>query len=262
MKMKALFTLVFIVTNVCCLAQSKSFVDFSAGLSYAHFSDFATSPLKFEGSPLYLSIGHQNRSVKRESSIHLGFVFGQFTHETGNEFSKSDFNSLTLQYLELYRLNFLSAEDRSIKAGFQFNTTANFRQNDQLFNSSKGVEFISNLMGSVACSFYFNNSSPKAKELYFNFHTGLVNANYRNPFAYVNDSPVLNDESFFEGYNFNMFSGYRFQAGLGLLWHLKTTNALSLSYVWDAYNTGEGQRSFQMAYHILKFTFHFNLKSS
>lgn len=182
-----------------------SFLEFSMGLSYAHFTDFAISPLRYQGTPFYLSVGHQTRGTQRESLTNFSYVFGRFTNETGTENSESNFKSISLSLKELYRLNFLSSENRSIKAGGHFNTTANFRENKQLFNSSEGVEIIGNLFGTMSSSFYFNTASKNSKELFFNVDVGIVNANYRNPFAYVNDSPVLNDANFFEDYTLNIF---------------------------------------------------------
>lgn len=240
--------------------SKKTFLEFSIGLSNAGFSDFATSPLVYSGTPLNLMLAHTDLDTQRLSRFGVNYAFGNFSNDFNNQNSVSQFKSLTLSYSELYAIDFLNSNRLNIKIGPHLNTSANFRENEQLFNGSRGIEIIGTLFGSINATFIFNKNSLSIKELFFNAHIGLINSAFRNGYAYVGQGAVLNNDNFFEGYQFSLFSGARFSTQLGYTSHLKNHNSIRISYIWDAYRTSNDMNNFQMVYHTLRLTFLFNLK--
>tara|TARA_R110002126_G_scaffold290356_1_gene447130 strand:- start:9118 stop:9945 length:828 start_codon:yes stop_codon:yes gene_type:complete len=240
--------------------SKKTFLEFSIGFSKASFSDFATSPLVYRGNPLNLMLAHTDVDTQRLSRFGVNYAFGNFSNDFNNQNSVSQFKSLILSYAELYAIGFLNSNRLNIKIGPHLNTSANFRENEQLFNGSKGIEIIGTLFGSINATFIINKNSLPIKELFFNADIGLINSAFRNGYAYVGQGAVLNNDDFFDGYQFSVFSGARFSTQLGYTSHLKNHNSIRISYLWDAYRTSNDINNFQMAYHTLRLTFLFNLK--
>jgi hypothetical protein len=237
-----------------------AFLEFSIGLSSASFTDFATSPIKYSGYPLDVMLAHTEINTKRTSRFGLNYIFGNFFNDFNSQNSKSQFKSITMSYSELFRVGFLSANKLNTKIGGHLNTTANLRQNERLFNSSKGIEVIGTLFGSINTTLNMSKTKFLKRELFFNADIGLINSSYRNGYAYVGQGALLNNDDFFDGYQFSLFSGARFSTQLGFTGYLKNSNAIQVSYLWDAYRTTRDANNFQMAYHTIRLICFLNLK--
>ncbi len=227
------------------------------GVGQASFTDFATSPLSYKGNPMDIGLAHGDVSETRVSRIGFNYAFGNFSNDYNNQNAISKFKSLTFSYSELFKVSFLSTQKLNVKMGGHFNVTTNFRTNEELLNSSEGLDIIGTLFGSVNTCFSLNTNK---KELFFNADLGLMNGSYRNGFAYVNQGAILNNDDFFDGYLRSIFSGYRISSNIGYTSYLKNYNAIRISYLWDAYRTSNDTNKYQMVYHTLKLSFLFNLK--
>jgi len=237
-----------------------TFLEFSIGLSSLSFIDFATSPLKYNGYPIDIMLAHTEIDAKHSSRFGINYVFGNLSNDFNSQNSQSQFKSLTLSYSELFRLGFLSSNKLNTKIGGHLNTTGNFRQNERLFNSSKGIEVIGTLFASIQTRLEINNNSINKKELFFNADVGIINSSYRNAYAYVGQGALLNNDDFFDGYQFSIFSGNRFSTQLGYKAYLKNNNAIQVSYLCDAYKTSNKPNNFQLESHTLRLVCFLNLK--
>lgn len=257
----SLFLVLFILIRPnLCSQQKNSFLEFSTGIKNMQLIDYNTSPLNYQGNLFSASLAHTDISDKRQSTFRISGVLGNLFNETNNQNSTSNFKSLAIDYKELYQINGLSTNRVHIKIGGYINTFMNQRENKALLNSSKGIEVFSTLFANLKTTFLMNHKKITSNKIVFDFNYGLVNVSYRNGFAYINQSPILNDENFFEDYSFRFFSGLRIQSNLAYLWQLKTSNAIKLAYRWDVLKTADKTINYQIASHHLALTFYFKLK--
>ncbi len=257
------------------LKESRpAYLTLSAGVNISSFRDFATSPLYYSGLPLYTSISHVDIDDKRQSDIAISYAFGPYNNDFNQQLSVSEVKTFSINYLELFQVNQLSTTKLNIKVGGLFSTTANIRNNEQLFNNSKGVDVIATLFGSLKGTldlstreetqkkFLFINylAKKRSRNLSLTVNFGLLNSSYRNGFAYTSQSPVLNEDRFFDGYRLRIFSGYRLSSAVDYTVFLRNKNAVQIAYLWDAYRTGGGPDEFEMVAHVLKFSLLYSLK--
>ena len=258
-------------------AMSKirpAYLNIGFGLNISNFRDFATSPLIYSGKPLYASLAHIDIDDKRESHFIVSYAFGKYRNNFNQHEMISDVNTISLNYLELFQIQKFSNSKFNFKAGGQLNSTVNFRNNEQLFNNSDGVDIISTLFGSVKATLHLSRkverhikfliinyiAKKRVRKLSYTLNIGLVNSSYRNGFAYTNPSAPLNEDKFFAEYQFRIFSGVRLSSTLDYTVYLNNKNAIQLSYLWDAYKTGENHGQFEMAAHVFKCSLLFSLK--
>lgn len=261
--LKIFIAYIFLISSANILCQNKkSYLEFSLGISKISFTDFSTSPLTYSGNPFLVSLEHTDISNKRQSSIRFSGAFGNFINDFNNQTSTSSFAAYEISYVELYHLDFLSSNKTHTKIGGHFNGLAIQRNNPSLLNSSKGIDVFANLFGTIQTSFKFKNKSGDYNSLLFQIDIGTVNTSYRNGFTNVNQSSVLNDENFFEGYQLNFFDDSRFKANISYVWQLQSKNGLELSYNYEILKTNQIAHNFRMRSHQLRFVFHFLLKSS
>lgn len=239
-----------------------AYLEIAIGMQFSTFRDFATSPLFYEGRPIYVSLSHIDIDAKRESGFRFSYAFGKFDNQIESNSSINKVNTLAINYTELFEIPRLSNSRFNFKIGGQVNAIANIRDNESFGNNSDGFEIITNLFGSVKGTLDMNRNQSKQKtNLAFGLHIGLVNTSYRNGFIYTRQSPLLNQDNINDGYVFRFFSGYRINSSLDYSFWLKNGNAIQLSYWWNIYKTG-GANAFEMATHLLKLSLLFNLKKS
>lgn len=255
-------------------ARRPAYLNIAFGLNISNFRDFATSPLIYTGRPLYTSLSHIDMDEKRASHFMLSYSFGEYKTDFNEHSSQSQVNTVSLNYLELFELKKLSSSKANIKIGGQVNSTVNFRENSELFNNSEGVDIISTVFGSAQVTFDLSRKAEKQgrflfieykankriRSLSYTLNVGLINSSYRNGFAYTSPSAPLNEDDFFAGYEFLIFSGFRMSSSLDYTIYLHNKNAIQFSYIWDAYRTSGHHDNFEMAAHILKFSLLFGLK--
>jgi len=244
--------------------KRPAYIDIAVGLNISSFRDFATSPLIYSGIPIYTALSHIDMDHKRESHFTLSYSFGKYKSTYNEHSSESKVNTFSFNYLELFELKQISNSRLNVKIGGQLNATANHRENAELFNNSEGVDLISNLFGSAKVSLYLGLNKGKAikrkQTLSYIVNIGVVNASFRNGFAYTSPSAPLNDDDFFRGYEWQLFKGFRLNSALNYTVFLHNKNAIQLSYIWDTYRTAGHHDNFEMAAHILKFSLLFSLK--
>ena len=250
--------------------ERPAYLGISLGLSFSSFRDFATSPLIYTGTPMYLSLSHLKTDMKRESEFAFTYSFGNYIEHFNKQFTLSQVKTFSSYYSRLYQLNSLSAGKFNIKIGGVFNITGNTRYNQLLMNNAVGAEWFANLMGSIKITqdisrtnfkdkkflFIKYKLAPRTRKIAFRLNVGLINSSYRNGYAYLRHTLDQND--LYYGYKFSMFSGFKMNTSLDYTISLKNRNAIQFSYVWDAYKTGSDPDKFEMAHHTLKLTFLFN----
>lgn len=245
------------------------------GLGVGSFRDYATSPLTYTGLTLSSSRFSISMDEYRETESGTSMTFGAFGNTFNDHGSTSITISPSLYYSELYSLPKFSISKFNLKVGGMMNVTSNIRINEGLLNNAIGFEIIPTLFGSVKGTldvsrketrskkflFFKYTLEKRRKSLAFRFNTGLINASFRNGYAYSGQAFLLNEPDPFDDYQFKIFSGYRLSSSIDYtLYSRKTTNAVQFSYIWDAYKTGGDFESFEMAQHALRVTLLFNTK--
>jgi hypothetical protein len=244
----------------------------SSGLAYSGFRDFATSPLTYNGSPLYLSFDRLKADNKRESELLCSFMSGNYSKGYNSQFNTSRVKTVTLSYDQIFRLERLSSEGFSVKVGPTLQTTYCYRYNGSFSNNETGREVVMNLLGSVKITkdvsrrqekdkrlIFFNyRLIPRSRVLSFRTNVGVLNTSYRNGFSYTGNIVDPKADNRYTGYQFKAISGFRMSASIDYTIYLKNKNAVQLSYAWDAYKTGGERDVFEMAHHIFKVTLLFN----
>ncbi len=255
--------------------EIPAYIGFTSGLSFSSFRDFATSPLFYTGSPIFISLSRIKADKKRESEFGLSYSFGNYSGNYSSYFNnyivRSQVKTASFYYSQLYRVNKLSSERFNVKIGGLFNASFNIRFNESLRNNAMGTELFPNLFGSVKITKDVSRRENKDKKFFFlkyrlnqrtrnlayRLNVGLINSSYRNGYAYFRHTVDYEKEIFY-GYQFKVFSGFRISSSLDYTIFLKNKNAIQLSYLWDAYKTGGNLDKFEMAHHIFKLTLLFN----
>lgn len=237
-------------------AQKRpAYLSTAAGLSSSVFRDFATSPLRYAGTPVFVALGHMDVDHRRQSGIELSYTFGKFSNDFNNHENASKVNIIMFNYAELFHLKSLSTSRLNVKVGGQWTTTVNLRENAALQNNSTGVDILSTLFGSIKGTLKIQDR----QSLSATFNLGLINGAYRNGFVYVGHSAPTNQDQFFDQYQFRAFTGYRFNTQLDYTLYFENKNALRFGYGWDAFTTGSDDQ-FEVASHVFTVTLLFNLR--
>ncbi len=255
-------------------AKRPAYLGIAFGVNNSSFRDFATSPLFYSGSPAYISISHIDMDAQRESTFRFSFSAGNYISKFNSHGAVSTVRTFALNYQELFELPSISSDKINVKVGGQINSTFNIRRNARLLNNSTGIELIANLFGSIQTTidvsrkrdknfkFLFSNFKLKKRKrmLGFKLDAGIVNSSFRNGFIYTSHAAITNNDNFYEGYQFHIFSGYRINSNLNYTTWLQNGNALRFSYLWDVFSTGHNPDAFEMVQHIFKLSFLYNIK--
>jgi len=250
----------------------SAFIGLSTGISSSNLRDFASSPLIYKGHPLYFAGSFMRVNENRETEIRISTLFGNYNISVGHENTSSKVNVYNFYYSRLYKFNKLGNDKWHIKIGGLYQLTYDYRINEALQNLSHGSEFFSNVMASAKFEFDASRKTnkeknflfikyktePRKRNLSFRLNIGLINSTYRNAYAYLGQSGILNEFKLFDNYEFKLFSGIRMSTELNYTIYLKNKNAIQLSYIWDAYKTGGDNDKYEMAHHIFRLTFLFN----
>jgi len=245
------------------------------GLGVGSFRDFATSPLTYTGVSIVTGGFKINGDEERETRWGTPLSLGFFSNSFNDHSSSSTVITISPYYSELYQLKALSSDKLNVKAGGMLQATVVGRINPDLQNNSLGLEIIPTLFGSIKGTldvsrtvdtdkkflFIKYKREKREKALGLRVNIGLVNASYRNGFVYSGQSFLLDEPQVFDDYQFKVFQGFRMSSSLDYTLHSrKTTNAVQISYVWDALTTGGETNTFEMAQQGLRFTLLFNTK--
>lgn len=250
------------------------FLGIGFGLNGSSFRDFATSPLIYSGTVYTFSMSATRVDAKKETLAELRFSTGNYTAAIAESFSSSSVFSIFNSYQQLFRLNKYSNDKWNLKVGGNIGWSLNSRSNPSLGNNSSGLEIIGTLFGSakvtrdlsrkkeknVKILFVKYKLKPLRRDLSVQFNTGLVNANFRNGFAFIAQDALLNESDTFADYQFNLFSGFRLSSRIDYTLYLTKGNLLRFSYLWDAYRTGNEFDKFEMGNHMLTASLWFRTK--
>ncbi len=256
--------------------QRPLYINMTAGSGISYYNDFATSALTYTGFPLYVSGSLLRSDHLKESELGFGLTEGSNCIAlAGDDVYDSSFENFELFYNQLYKINLLSSERFNFKFGWKLHNAIILRSNSSLLNNSFGAEIFPSLMGSFKVTadlsrrqavdkkflFIRYKLKPVKRDLSFRMNIGIVNGVYRNKFAYIGQSDLLNDSQLFDNYQFNIFTGFRASTSLDYTVFLNNKNALRCSYVWDVYKTGKQIEIFQLANHSLRVSLLFNLNN-
>ncbi|MCF8330887.1 MAG: hypothetical protein K9H84_00385 [Bacteroidales bacterium] len=251
-----------------------TYFDISFGGSYVTFRDFATSPLFYYGIAGDFGFYRFVLSNRRESRQGFMIGYGETATIDVAQSAIASLGYLNINHTNLFKLPLQLPEKWNVKGGAMLNLSGNFRQNNSFRNNSIGMEGIGTLFASLKigrdvsrnksktldAKFFKINFFPRKRKLYWQVNFALVNMTYRNGYAYMEHSSIQNDYNYFDEHEFRIFQGYRLSSSLDYLIYLKNSNAFKLSYIWDAYHTGNDYEKLEMAKHHIMFSFLFSLK--
>jgi hypothetical protein len=256
--------------------QRPLYINMTTGIGISYYNDFATSALTYMGFPVYLSGSFLRSDNLKESELGFSLTEGSNCIAlAGENVYNSSFENIELFYNQLYKINLLSSEIFNFKLGWKLHNALILRSNSSLMNNSFGAEVFPSLMGSfkvtadlsrkqiVEKKFLFirYKLNPVKRNISFGMNIGILNGVYRNKFAYLGQSDLLNDFQIFDNYQFSLFSGFRASTSLDYTVFLNNKNALRCSYVWDVYKSGKQIETFQLANHSLRVSLLFNLNN-
>ncbi|WP_162555760.1 hypothetical protein [Reichenbachiella versicolor] len=252
--------------------QIPSYINLQFGLGVSYFRDFATSPLFYSGLTSHTAVSRYKENQDLFKNYGFSFSSGAYYNVYNDHEAVSLVRSMSLYYEYLRSINrWLPSSNIDWKVGGTINVTSNLRINESLLNNGVGFEMIPTLFASFRGTkdisrkkevekkiwFLKIKKRPKTRSLTGQFNIGLVNSQYRNGFAYADQSALLNDPKIFGGYEFKVFSGIRAMGSFQYTRYLKNHNAIRYSYTWEAYRTGD-RDPLEMVHHVLKMTLLFN----
>ncbi|MAY82524.1 MAG: hypothetical protein CMP59_00150 [Flavobacteriales bacterium] len=252
------------------------YVEFGLNVGHSYFRDLATSPIFSTGAVNGANFHYHRFDSLKESRFGFSALSGTHGFTIGNEVSTSTFTTLQLDYGRLFPFDLISNEHYKFKFGGLLIANFNIRSDQSLQNAGLGYEVVYNLMASAKVSRDVSRNTaksgkflwlipydwqPRKRLLSYQLNIGLVNANVRNGYAYVNQSGLTNEFPLFADYENNLFSGFRMNAALRYTIYLHNGNALRFSYVWDAYTTGGEVDQFELANHLFSAALLFDLSN-
>ncbi|MFA8434950.1 MAG: hypothetical protein ACEPOZ_10585 [Marinifilaceae bacterium] len=252
--------------------EDGKFIKVGAGFNKIKFRDMATSPLFYEGSLKHFDLGFVKCKEGKERELNFSFSTGKAGNTTNKHSSLSTVSIYNLNYSKLYPV--WNKDKWNFKAGGELSNTFHMRSNPSFQNNATGIEVVSTLFASGKISWDISNKKrkrarllfipmnfrPRKRDLSFQMKMAVMNNTYRNGYAYINNSDVINNPSVWDDYQFKMFSGYRIGTEMNYTVTLENSNAIRLGYEFDAYRTGGDLDKFAMANHVLKIALLFKTK--
>jgi len=238
------------------------------GLGVVSFRDLATSPLIYRGPAIGLKLAKtklfSNKEHKFGVDVFLGSAFASVEGETSAGF----IINTDLNFSRLYTLKPLSFKGWQSKVGGAVSVLFVNRFNPDLRNNSVGFEFFPTLFGSYKLSKDFTRhlpfrkkKGPRNQHISLRLDVGLINANFRNGFAYTFHSPFYNGSNLFENHELNWFSGIRIRSIVDYILYSKNTkNAIKVSYNWAGVRSGENPDRFALRSGLLSFSYLYRIK--
>ena len=285
-KTKNLITILFVCLSIISWSQGTNsdlptraskkeraaFIGITAGLSQSSFRDFATSPLIYDGSALYLALSGIKTNVRNEFEMGISTSVGSYRTEFNGHITTSDMYTGSFFYSQLYQIPFPNSPKWNIKAGGLVDVTGNLRQNESFGNNGLGFEFFPTLFGSVKVTrdisrtnaeqrkilFISYRLQPISRNISFRLNPGIINSTYRNAYIYFRHTSALDKTKPFVDYEYKFLSGFRMSTAFDYTVRLKNKNRYQLSYLWNVYRTGGELDKYEMAQHTIKVTLFYN----
>ena len=193
----------------------------------------------------------------------MEYIFGNYHSNFNDHLATSQVKSLSFDYSRMYQSHLLNWEKTRLFLGAKAMGTVNLRVNPSLQNNAYGIEMFTNLLASAQLRkdisrkelktkrFIFKYQlKPRRRALAYRLNLGVLNGNYRNGYAYLGQTAILNDFNLFEDYTYSL-SGFRMGSQLDYTVFLNN-NGLVFSYAWDALTTGNKKDKFEMSQHVFK----------
>lgn len=249
----------------------------TAGIGYASFRDFATSPLFYNGPGISLAIEKQTLRQKSEtlwgfspllSSTMAGIPQSNY-YQTSTSSMLISFDAY-FQHLRLVPQ--LSSDKLKLKAGGTLKATQNIRINQSLNNAALGAESFVNLMLSLKADtdisrkeeknikLWFLNfkQKPARRNLSFQANIGLLNFNHRPSYNYfyfseMDGNSVSSLSSMMKTYDWSL-NGWRVGTKIEFSKFASSGNGFKIAYVWDITSAPGKHQAFQMASHRIQYS--------
>lgn len=258
--------------------ERPKYLQVGLGLNRGSLRDFATSPITYKGVLFNYSIGYLKMDTAREVKFTARFNSGSYKYKrlSGVDVrSRAGMYVLYLNYYRLYRLNKISNSNWHIQAGGMFDANLDFRVNDDLMNAGYGYEFFNTffLSGKVMRRwerketehkkflFIKYKRNPRVALLSYQLNLPVMHNSFRNGFAYIGNEG-LNTSPVFKEYEYKPFGGIRFCSELAYTRQMQNGNMWRVSYLWDAYTSGQGHNRFELSNHIAEVSLLFHLNKN
>jgi hypothetical protein len=247
-----------------------AFIKFSTGMASSQFRDFATSPLNYEGSPIFLGLSRFKQNNQFESEWGGTYLFGSFINDYNNHYNSATTHLFTLYYTRLYQV--WNTDKWNLKIGGKLDIATDLRINPAFRNNSVGLEMFPTIFGTIKIEKDISRNTTKVLDLWFHkfvflpreiqlsysVNIGLINSTFRNGYIYAGQSGITNSNNILNHYEYNIFSGFRLNSALHYTISLRNKNYLQFSYLWDVFQTDDKYDAFEMSYHAFKISFLFN----
>jgi hypothetical protein len=236
----------------------------------AGFIDRATSPLLYQGQSLGIGLDHWVMT----SRWHYGFGAwgraGRYIQDFNQTFQQAEGLSFGgHMHIGRYLLN-LSGNKFPIYIGGSLSNQNYIRQNLGFMNSANGFETITSLhfafSGRVDMSrrqvriinlgLFSLRLREIKREVIWECHPGLLQAAYRNGYAYIFDNPALFENEPLADYHL-FWGGLNLQTHLAWKWYKQNGNGYAISYRWYLQQT---RGDFEFYQHSLGITLLFQNK--
>lgn len=255
--------------------QRPKFVHVGIGLNRISVRDFATSPLTYTGATFNFSLGHLAVDSNREVRYGLRFNAGGAGYKRidGVEVqTNASIFILNLNYYRLYNIRSLSNSKWNYKLGGMFDGGLNVRLNNSLLNAGYGYEIVNTffLSGKVTRSFVREEPKtikigfikktlkPRTINLSYQLNLPVMHNALRNGYSYIGNE-AINEPILFNEYEYQAFSGLRFNSELAYTNVMHNGNRWRLAYIWDAYTADDAFNRLEVANHIVEFSLLFRL---
>lgn len=233
------------------------------GIGAISFRDLATSPLIYRGSAFSSRSSKTTISENYESKFGFDFLVGAAFSSVDKENSLGVMINTDIGYTGLFPLRSLSFKGWQTKVGGSVSILFVNRINPDLGNNVVGFEFFPTLFGSFKIGKDFTRhlplrkrKGPRDQHFSFRLDVGLLNANFRNGYAYTAHSPFYNGTNIFEDHQLNVLSGFRIRSVVDYILYAKTTkNAIKISYNWAVVLSGKNPDRFTMSSGLLSFSY-------
>ena len=247
------------------------YIETSAGTGLGRLSDFATSPLYYEGVVHRYAVSLSRMATKRDVSTGFSMVKGNLKSDFNEHTAESALTTFSLHHSRLYQILRSSPEQWNFKIGGEANVLGNLRVNRALMNSAVGIEAFPSLFGSFKVTRDISRQTgrrgkePKKKSLSLRVNASLIGTSFRNGYSYLGIGQVI-DKSGIEGvlddYRFKAFGVNALSSSLDYTIWLKNKNGWRISYAWEAYKTRNDYADFEMASHTIRVAILFNTKNN
>ena len=240
-----------------------------AGTGFVQFRDPATSPLIYGGVPAQVGLGWEDRFANRTSVVHFQGIFGALTPVSGLQ-GYSSTQVLRGAYSELFEVGRPIYGLERLMIGARLDGAANVRINNGLMNNSFGFESPWHLGPQVRLQWDVSRYRarswsvwrlrkvwrPVDRRMYLDVSPALVQATYRNGYAYVGQGSLLNNNAFLEEYQWRVRPMGQWAVQWGMRTELATGNAVEWSYSWRAYSA-VGVEPLQWGEHLVSYSLWF-----